>query len=147
MSVDKLGLGKLLGSGSSDTESRPPPVSPSASAANAVRQQQQGVKTVKEASSGGSSVSERSKPPTAGPKKPSGGVSGALPALKNRLSGRLSRKQSADVTSVGSEKSIREKENLQQTMFQQQVQQQKGEEDTTKKRRKTLSLMIDPLNK
>lgn len=155
MSMDKFGLGKLLGSGTNEQQSQsgPPPVSPSASAAIAAQQAESQAqvnnKGVRESASGESGMSERdrTRPPTSG----SGNkISGALPALKNRLSGRLSRKQSADVTSVGSDKSIKEKENLQQSMHQQHIQQQqqqKIEVEGTKKRRKTFSLMIDPLNK
>lgn len=98
----------------------------------------------------GSTSSERSKPPTAG--AGSGGKSSSG-GLRNRLSGRLSRRQSADVASVGSDKSAKERDNLHQMLQHSQVQAAKahaaGEEDPAdmKKRRKTISLMIDPLTK
>ena len=138
MSMDKFGLGKLLGT--SDQQQTPPP-----SAASATFAAQHQASQLVKAPSGGSTSSEHSKPPvTGGPHKKSGGT---LPGLRNRLSGKLSRRQSGDVASVGSDKSKKEKEDNLHHILQQQQIQQKVEQDSGKKRRKTLSLMIDPMTK
>lgn len=138
VSMDKFGLGKLLGTG--DQQQQPGP--PSSAASSTFASQHQASRLVK-APSGGSTSSEHSKPPTTGgAQKKSGGT---LPSLRNRLSGKLSRRQSGDVASVGSDKSTKEKEEKLHHILQQQHLQQKVEQDSAKKRRNTLSLMIDPM--
>ena len=140
MSMDKFGLAKLLGSGDQQSQLGPPP-SPTPATFGAHHQASQLVK----APSGGSTSSEHSKPPvTGGSQKKSGST---LPGLRTRLSGKLSRRQSGDVASVGSDKSTKEKEDNLHHILQQQQIQQKVEQDGGKKRRKTLSLMIDPMTK
>jgi protein-serine/threonine kinase len=137
VSMDKFGLGKLLGT--SDQQQQPGPPSSTASATFAAQHQ---TSQLAKAPSGGSTSSEHSKPPTTGGSKKSGGT---LPSLRTRLSGRLSRRQSGDVASVSSDKSTKEKEDKLHHILQQQHLKQKVEQDGSKKRRNTLSLMIDPM--
>ena len=90
----------------------------------------------------GASIASDSRPPTTGTgsaSKKSSTIPGAA-GLRNRLSGRLSRRESTDVGSVHSDKSAKEKDSLHRVLQQSQVGQAstKGEEDgSTKKRRKT----------